>query len=525
MAGCSAPPVKTRAITVNISADGQTRSIQLDAGSTAQEAFASAGILVNSLDRSEPPLFTVLTDGAKVRLTRVTEEFSQPVEEVIPFEHQEVRSESLTNGQKLLSQKGINGLRQITFRRVYEEGVKVSEEQWEVIVIKEPVPEIMVVGVGQSFEPTTIPGRIAYLLGGNAWIMEGSTGVRRPVVKSGDLDGRIFSLSPDGHWLLFTRRSEKAGTINTLWMARMDENSPAEEATENEVDLQTANVIHFADWMPQVAEDTLLTYYTVAYSTVEPRPTAPGWQANNDLAVIGINPLTGYVSPPKVILESNSGGAYGWWGATFAWSPNGKRIAYANPDTVGLIELEKGTLTPYLEIVPLQTGSDWAWAPGIAWGPDNALLYTVDHIVEKGIELPDTSPQFELAVIPLSGGLPLRFGVQTGMFAYPVPSPLQSEHEYQVAYLQAIAPRESDSSLYRLAVMDRDGSNRRVLFPTAEERGLEPQRPIWSPQPVNEQGNYAILVIRQGNLWLVNPTTGEISPITGDGLTSRVDWK
>ncbi len=64
---------------------------------------------------------------------------------------------------------------------------------------------------------------------------------------------------------------------------------------------------------------------------------------------------------------------------------------------------------------------------------------------------------------------------QTGMFAYPLASPLQQlgtgDLEYQIAFLQAENPERSDTSRYRLAVMDRDGSNRRSLFPRAKAPG------------------------------------------------------
>ena len=47
---------------------------------------------------------------------------------------------------------------------------------------------------------------------------------RRPIeflwLTSGDLDGRIFTLSPDGAWLLFSRSSTRPidEEINNLWL-------------------------------------------------------------------------------------------------------------------------------------------------------------------------------------------------------------------------------------------------------------------------------------------------------------------
>ena len=56
----------------------------------------------------------------------------------------------------------------------------------------------------------------------------------------------------------------------SLWAARLDDDTPLL------LDLGVTNVIHFADWGAGLS--------VVGYSTVEPRSTAPGWQANNDLS-------------------------------------------------------------------------------------------------------------------------------------------------------------------------------------------------------------------------------------------------
>jgi hypothetical protein len=40
-----------------------------------------------------------------------------------------------------------------------------------------------------------------------------------------------------------------------------------------------------------------------------------------------------------------------------------------------------------------------------------------------------------------------------------------------------------------------------------------------------EGGNYAIAVLYQGNLYLVNVNSGQALQVTGDGLTSRVVWR
>jgi hypothetical protein len=524
IAACSPPQVKQGTIDISLTVDGQVMDLGIPAGSTVQDALDAAKITINEVDYTDPPEYTLLDEGSEVKVIRVVEEFT--VEQVvIPFEHQEVRNESLPAGTTRMTQPGENGLQENTYRRVMEDGIETSNIIVRSVIMKEPVAEIVMVGSQTPFASMAISGRIAYLVGGNAWVMDGTTGNRRPVVTTGDLDGQVFSLSSDGSWLVFTRYEEENGGLNSLWAAKVDDES------DLLVDLKISNVVHFAEMAPGLS--------VVGYSTVEPRDTAPGWQANNDLFLIGIS-STGFVAEARQVLEANSGGVYGWWGMNFRWSPDGVRLAYSRPDGVGILDTrEEGAVNTLLEILPLQTGSDWAWEPGASWGPDGRVIYTVDHVAQSGAVSPEQSTQFDLVAIPLEGGAPIHMISNVGMFSYPEPSPIVeasiqsgeattatlSENSYQIAYLQAVFPDQSDTSPYRLVVMDRDGSNRRVIFPESGAPGLLPQRVIWSPLRGSLDNEAMIALIYQGNIWLVNPATGQAQQITGDGLTIRIDWK
>ena len=523
-AACSPPQVTQGLITVAVLADEKSYQVQVQAGSTVQEALATAGIVPGELDRSEPPLFTVLTDGAEVHLIRVREEYY--IEQVvIPFEHQELRNEALPVGERLLSQPGVNGLQEITYRRVFEDGVEVQNSVIKTETIQDAIPEIVMVGSQTPYATLAIPGRLVYLAAGNAWLVEGTTSNRRAVITTNDLDGRIFSLSPDGEWLLFTRASDDNDTINQLWAVRLDDD-PGQL-----IDLGVSNVIHFADWGAELN--------VVGYSTVEPRSTAPGWQANNDLVIIGVSP-SGVSAAERVEIEANSGGVYGWWGMDFRWANDGVRLAYARPDSIGIYDTRLDALEPLVTITPLQTGGDWAWVPGISWAPDGNSIYTVTYLPGEGATGSDNPPGFDLLAIPLGGGSPVHLVTDVGMFAYPQPSPMSStvigepitsggmplvENSYRVAYLQALNPAQSDTSLYRLFVMDRDGSNRAALFPTEGAPGLDPQQVVWSPTYVDSFNQYAIGVLYQGNIWFVDANNGQAQQITGDGLVVRIDWR
>ena len=504
---CRSPQIGEE-IQIAIDDGGNTQQVSVSSGSTVTQALQDAGIIPGALDRTDPPFYTILSEGDTITLTRVEEVF-ETEEVVVPFERQIVRNETLPEREARLVQAGVNGLQEITYRRIIENGNEVSKSSVKTIVLSEALPEIVMVGAQTSFAPLNIPGTLAYLAGGNAWIMEGSTANRRVIVSTGDLDGRIFTLSPNGEYLVFTRKSTKPADeeINTLWAVRTKNLDP------KPLSLRAKNVVHYAEWIPNSN--------SVAFSTVEPRSAAPGWQANNDLYRVSISS-----GEPRRLLRESSGGVYGWWGMSFSYSPSGV-LAYASPDTIGLVDQDKGYLKPLLEITPLNTHSDWAWIPPLAWGADGHSLYFVSHAPAPAPITDEESPFFDLTAASFTSEATVNMVNSTGMFAYPSVSPVQlngKESSFQVAYLQSIFIEQSDTSRYRLIVMDRDGSNSRTLFPPADLNGIEPQVPIWAPGSIEGQTGYFIAVVYQGNLWFVDSGNASAYQVTGDGLISEIDW-
>jgi hypothetical protein len=511
---CTPPKLVQGDILVSILVDGETREIKVPAGSSAQKALEQAGIILGSLDRLDPPAYTILSDNTTIRLVRVREEF-ETRQAIIPFEHLQMRNESLPEGDTRLLQSGKNGLKETTIRHVYEDGIEISSASIQETVLTNATSEIIMVGVQAPFAPISIPGELVYLADGNAWLMENSTSNRFPLVTTGDLDGHIFLLSPNGEWLMFTRKSSKPydEEINTLWIVSTASQTPTLIPTK------ISNVVTFADWVPGSST-------TIIWSTVEPRLAAPGWQANNDLYQARFVSTGGTTKPIK-ILDANSGGISGWMGTHFFWSPDGSRLGYSRPDGIGLVVLDAGTLIPLLEITPLNTHGNWAWVPGMAWGADSASIFAVTHAAGEGLVSEEDSPNFDLSAISLINNANVRLSTGTGMFALPSTSYIHQnglERSYRVAYMQAIFPAQSATCNYRLAVMDRDGSNRQILFPAQGLPGLEVQSPLWSPSS-GLGGNDYIAIMYQGDLWLVDSVTGYAQQVTGDGLITRMDWK
>ena len=506
--GCTNLINPTQTIETKILVDNQIVSVDAKYGERVIEILNRSGVTLGNFDKIEPQANSEVRDEIEIKVIRVSEDFD--VEEIIvPFTQQTVKNESLPEGQTLIIQPGINGKKEITHRLLYENGQQISRSIVIETVIDEAQPEIVMVGVQSPFTPVTIPGKIVYLSAGNAWVIEGNTGERRPVVTTGDLDGRIFNLSPKTDWLLFTRKSEIEEEINSLWLVNLSD--PSSKPTSLEVN----NVVHFADWVPNKANH-------IAYSTVEPRSTAPGWQANNDLVLLEIDE-SGYPISEEILVDTNSGGIYGWWGTTYTWSNDGNLIIYARPDSIGLINPDLKEMVPLFNLIPVDTGSDWAWIPGIGFSSDDSTLFMTNHIASSGLTKDEDSPLFDLAAWVIDDNFTISLVPKTGMFSYPEPAPYPDD-SFLVAYLQAAFPEQSDTSRYRLIVMDRDGSNKITIFPSEGSTGIEPQKIVWSPWIADKMDRW-IGLINQGNLWLINVDLNQIQQISGDGSINRIDWK
>ena len=482
--------------------DAQTK-VSVSSGTTVKQALESAGITLNTLDKTDPITTAFLDDDSVITITRVTEKFEYE-QTIVPFEQQTVKNESLPEGQSILIQTGANGIQQDTYRILFENGKEVSRTYVSSEITQPARPEILMIGVQTPFTPQPITGLIAYLSAANAWIMDASTINRRLVVATGDLDGRIFSVSPDREWLLFSRQTGDEGEINSLWLVNLNTDLPEPIPTG------VINVVNYADWIPGRGR-------TFAYSTVDPVPTPPGWNANNDLQTYAFDDL-GNKLENILILDRNSGGMAGWWGSIFEWSHNGSRIAYARPDSIGLVDAEEGALVPLVEFPSYETGSDWAWVPSIQWSADDRSLFTTLIPEQEG----GKSQNPALSVILLDTKKVIHLVANCGLFCFPTASPLTEESRYEIAYLSAILPDQSQTSRYNLMIMDRDGSNQQKYYPVEGIQGLSPQLLKWSPSWTED---HLIAAVAQGNLIILDTISGTIKQVTGDNSISKVDWK
>jgi hypothetical protein len=221
---------------------------------------------------------------------------------------------------------------------------------------------------------------------------------------------------------------------------------------------------------------------------------------------------------PRRILSAQSAGAYGWWGTRYAWSPDGAKIAYARPDQVGWVDVTSRRSFPLAPFVPLNTHGDWVWVPTPTWSPDSWFVGSTIHAEEVGRPAED-SQRFEVWAFDINRQVRARLTPNSaGMWSEPRWSPAQ-EGGSQIAFAQADTPSSSHDTRYTLQLMDRDGSNKRHLFPRQGELGMA--RPIvhtWSPD------GRQIAALYLGDLYLVDIISGRIERLTGDGQSEQLAW-
>ncbi|MCC6613339.1 MAG: G5 domain-containing protein [Anaerolineae bacterium] len=512
MASCTTT-TETPEIIVSLVVDGRERSFTYDAPITVAEFLRDADVTLGEIDDVNPPTFSQIADGMRVTVVRVREE--QECENIdVPYRRQTVPYEGMQPGEERIGQAGQNGATQICYRVQIRDGERADRQEVSRTVVSAPVDEVVFVGPVGALDPVSIPGTLAYINNNNVWVMSGSSTTRRFLTSTGDIDGRVFSLSPDGQRLLFSRAtpSETGGFSNRLYLIA-DTDSEADP-----IELPLTNVL-YAEWVPGREN-------TIAYSTAEPRSTPPGWQAYNDLWLVRIDPGSGELLTPERVVENNSGGFAGWWGTGFAWSPDGTQLAYARANGVGLIDLETGEFEPLVSYTPFNSPQSWSWRAHISWSADDQLLLTTVHGNPIGSEPPETSPAFHVAVANVTGEFSVDIAQNAGIWSTPEYSPPVTDEEgasisQNIAYLRArsINNSISESAEYDLVVADRDGSNARVVFPTSSAQpGLRGREFAWSPD------GGSISFVYQGSLWLVDVESGNANQLTLDNGAARPVW-
>ena len=495
LAACTAP--KPTPIHITLVADG-TRTPLTTEVTTVRDVLQQANVTLNDLDRVRPPESLALSDGMTITVTRIIQR-TESQTQTIPFTQQTVRDATVPLGQSKAIQTGRNGTLVITFRQTFEDGQPTERVEINRQVTEPAVPEVIVVGVESTLSATPFTGTLVFLGGNNVFVMRQATSNRRALTTSGDLDGRVLELSPDGKWLLFTRaltKTTEGDPLNSLWVV------DTVLATAAPKPLKTPGVI-WANWSPNGT--------AIAYSTATATNGQPNWRAANDLWTAGFQ--AGALGTPQKILEPSTGGAFGWWGANYEWSPNGKFIAIGSTDNVALVDMKTLKRTALISFTAYNTFSNWAWTPQVSWTPDSQFVIAVTHGASPTGESAESSPVFDIVALAADGSFKARLAGETGMWAAP------RVGASGIIFGRAQAPYASADSRYDLFKMDRDGSNPARLFPAEGKSGL-----LGRPDLTLSPDGTRIVVVYQRDLYFVDISTGTAQQFTTEGNVSAPRW-
>lgn len=503
-------------INVVVNADGRETSLAVAPDLTVDQILTGAQIELGARDRISHPLVSPVIDGMIITVKRVTEK-EVCERETVAFQRRLLPKEGVPAGARVLGKAGVTGIREVCYRILLEDETEADRVQLGLpTVVREPEAEIIYVGASNPVPSVPIPGRISYINHHNAWTIVANASNKRRLTSGHQLDALVFHQRQDGQRLIFTSETDETDEFfNELWIVATSGDSAPTRMTPTDV--------LFAAWRPRAIN-------AIAYSTGERALGTAGWKALNNLWLMSIDLESGRTLDINEILPESGGGVYGWWGKTFAWSPAGDKMAWAQPDGFGLVDFENNRLTPLNQYAVFHSSSTWVWLSPLSWSLDGQLLAGIAHGAPLGDEPAETSPIFDVVVSSADGRFTAPITYSAGMWAAPAFSPDTATAGAEnsgghLAWLQAREPQNSMSSGYDLMLADRDGSNRRRLFPPAGERGIRKNHFgssardfVWSPD-----GRF-IALIYDGNLWLVEVETAAAHQVTFDGRSSNPVW-
>lgn len=127
-----------------INVDGEQKSVKTTA-KTVGELLKEQNIVLGEDDEVVPTADTTLSNDLTVEILRI-EYVTREATESVPFTSEKVNSSALNKGTEKVAQKGVNGVKTITYKDKVVNGVVEATETVDEKITKEPVKEIVKVG-------------------------------------------------------------------------------------------------------------------------------------------------------------------------------------------------------------------------------------------------------------------------------------------------------------------------------------------------------------------------------------------
>lgn len=138
----------TNAYNITVTADGSTQDLYIGEG-TVQDALTQIGVTMDADDEVDPALDSSLYDGLSIVVYRV-EYTERTVTESVAFPKKTTKSSALYQGQKEVTQAGVNGSKSVTYTDKIVNGNYNSSKVVSETVLQEAVPQITAVGTKQK---------------------------------------------------------------------------------------------------------------------------------------------------------------------------------------------------------------------------------------------------------------------------------------------------------------------------------------------------------------------------------------
>lgn len=138
-----------RAFPVAIKVDGKNLTLKTT-DTTVMSVLEKAGIKLNPKDRVQPSLDSKVYRGMEIKVTRVTVKYITEKERIY-YHLIRRKNDELDKGVTRIVQQGHEGVKEVTYKVIYEDGVEVKREIVQEKVLKEKQDKIVEYGTRDSF--------------------------------------------------------------------------------------------------------------------------------------------------------------------------------------------------------------------------------------------------------------------------------------------------------------------------------------------------------------------------------------
>jgi len=130
---------------VQLIADGRSRSLKTTA-LTVSDVLKDSKIVLGPLDLINIPLSVRITDGVKIRVTRI-KQVSLTKQVKIPYAVKKIKDKKMLVGKRIIKSKGVSGLAEVHLVKTIADGKVVKTTVLSNVTLKAAHPAQIIVGI------------------------------------------------------------------------------------------------------------------------------------------------------------------------------------------------------------------------------------------------------------------------------------------------------------------------------------------------------------------------------------------